>query len=68
MKKIMDLKAERVRNGLSQSQLAAKLNISQFTYNRKENGIVDFSLEEVKKLKKELKLTSRQINNIFFKD
>jgi hypothetical protein len=45
--------------------LGGELEISQSTYNKKENGIIPFSLEEIKELKTILNLDNRQIINIF---
>lgn len=44
------LKALRVKQQLKQQQVAEKLGISETTYNRKENGVSDFTIKEAIKL------------------
>lgn len=41
------IKAERVRAGFSQEEMARELNCSTNTYNLKENGKASFTLPEV---------------------
>jgi transcriptional regulator with XRE-family HTH domain len=43
---INNIKAERVRKGLSQCETAKKLGISTTSYNQKESGKVQFKLDE----------------------
>lgn len=47
---LLKLKAKRVGQGLTQTQLAQKMNIATATYNHKENGSADFSYKEILKL------------------
>ncbi len=62
---IDQLKILRKQANFSQEYLGEKLDISQSTYNKKENGIIPFSLEEIKELKNILNLNNEQIINIF---
>ena len=58
------LKAKRVERCLTQEELAEKLDINTATYNRKENGIVDFTLTEIQEL---MDILDCEFNDIFFK-
>lgn len=62
---IEQLKILRKQANYSQDFIGEKLAISQSTYNKKENGINPFTLEEIKKLKDILKLDNTQMINIF---
>lgn len=44
---LKNIKAERVRAGLTQDQLAKKLGISGTSYNLKENGSRQFTVDEL---------------------
>lgn len=44
------LKGKRVEKGLTQKELAKLLNIETATYTRKENGLVQFRLDEINKI------------------
>ena len=44
---LSNIKAERVRAGLTQEQLAKKLGISATSYNLKETGARHFTVEEL---------------------
>ena len=44
------LKGKRVEQGLTQEYISKKLNIDKSAYARKENGQVQFRLDEVKKI------------------
>lgn len=48
------LKALRVENQINQEQMSRILGISESSYNRKENGVMDFSLNECRKIVEEL--------------
>ena len=61
-----ELKAQRVRLGLTQKDLAAKLGIQASSYNKKENGINPFSSIELQKLKILLSLEDDKFIKIFF--
>ncbi len=62
---IDQLKILRKQANYSQKYIGEKLDISQSTYNKKENGVIPFSLTEIKKIKNILKLNDGQIINIF---
>ncbi|AVK49927.1 hypothetical protein AXY43_19155 [Clostridium sp. MF28] len=62
---IDQLKVLRKQANFSQEYLGGELEISQSAYNKKENGIIPFSLEEIKELKTILNLDNKQIINIF---
>lgn len=46
-----NLKAEMTRRGVSKKQLAQKLNMSEWTLNRKLNGLSQFTLADMSKIK-----------------
>ena len=58
------LKAKRVERGFTQEELAKKLGMNTATYNRKELGIVDFTLGEIQDL---MYYLDCEFNDIFFK-
>lgn len=58
------LKAKRVERCLTQEELAEKLDMNTATYNRKENGIVDFTLTEIQEL---MDILDCEFNDIFLK-
>jgi len=64
--KTLKLKAARVEKGFIQSKLAEHLGITEATYNRKELGLKNFSIAEIKKLSALLDLSLDQIDEIFF--
>ena len=43
---INNIRAERVRKGLTQKEMAKKLGLSVTSYNQKESGKVQFNLDE----------------------
>lgn len=57
----VNIKAERVRKGFTQEDLAKKLHIAQNTYRLKEAGIRQFTLEEFRILLKELECEPNQL-------
>lgn len=59
------LKSKRVLKGLTQAQIEKKLNLNPKTYNYKENGRTKFTLDEVIKIIKILKLTLEEVDEIF---
>ncbi|MGL5068431.1 MAG: helix-turn-helix transcriptional regulator [Sarcina sp.] len=59
LKNIRDIKH------VNQEEIAVLLGISKSTYSRKENGKIVFKLEEVKLLKEYLKLSEKEIFEIF---
>ena len=58
------LKGKRVEKGYTQEDIAKKLDITTGTYNRKELGIVDFTLSEIQDL---MYLLDCNFEDIFFK-
>ncbi len=64
--KSLELKAARVRCGISQQEMAKKLGISTAAYSYKENGKYPFTLEEVPAVAKILGLTMEQVNDYLF--
>ncbi|WP_202707634.1 helix-turn-helix domain-containing protein [Sporosalibacterium faouarense] len=63
-----ELKSIRIKMGYTQKTLAEKLNMSETSYSKRENGIIIFSVCEVKKLKEILELDDEDILRIFFDD
>ncbi|QEK12755.1 helix-turn-helix domain-containing protein [Crassaminicella thermophila] len=60
-----NLKALRVKYGLTQADMAKKLEISEVAYRNKENGYTQFTLNEARKISKIFKET---IEAIFFEN
>ena len=65
---LLELKAERVRNGKSIKDMADALDITYDAYIRKEKGEVGFSTDQIIITTRELNLTAELINKIFFDD
>lgn len=61
-----ELKAECVRNGLSQKDLAAQLGIDTVTLYRKFKGESDFSRSELQIIRSILGLSDERFIEIFF--
>ena len=64
--KLRLLKAKRVLKGMYQHELAKEIGVSHKTYNFKENGKVEFNVEEILKVIECLDLTFDEVNDIFF--
>ena len=64
--KLRLLKAKRVLKGMYQHEVAKVIGISHKTYNFKENGKVEFNVEEILKVIQCLDLTFDEVNDIFF--
>lgn len=47
---LLKLKAKRVENGMTQTDMAKKIGIAVATYNHKENGSAYFSFNEILKI------------------
>lgn len=60
------LRAKRAEIGLTQLEVAKKLEVSPVTYQRKETGVREFSINEVICLSNILNLTLDEVNSIFF--
>ncbi|MFA6809253.1 MAG: helix-turn-helix transcriptional regulator [Eubacteriales bacterium] len=65
-KQSRELKAYRVRLGYTQKDMANKLGMSEFAYNKRENGHIDFGLSELRRLKQVLHLSDEELIRIFF--
>lgn len=63
-----ELKSLRVLNGLTQKELAEKLEMSETSYTKRENGQIPFSIDEIKKMKLILSLSYDDLIRIFFTD
>jgi len=63
-----ELKSLRVLNGLTQKELAEKLEMSETSYTKRENGQISFTVDEIKKLKLILQLSYEDVIRIFFTD
>lgn len=66
MEKLKLLKAERVKFGLNQSDMARILGCSVPAYNQKENGKRSFSQNEISIIADTLHLSGENLKNIFF--
>lgn len=60
------LKSKRVEKGLVQRKVAEKLEVTEKTYNHKENGKIPFKPDEISLLSNLLQLNILEINEIFF--
>lgn len=60
------LKSKRILLGITQKDLAKKLSVSEKTYNHKEQGKIHFKPGEIVKISKELSLSNKEVNQIFF--
>lgn len=63
--KNFELISERKRKNLTQTDLSKILNLSTTQYSKKEQGRVEFTAKEIKKIKNVLQLTPERINDIF---
>ena len=66
MGNLLILKAERVKKGMNQSDMAKIIGCSVPAYNQKEKGKRKFSQDEISIITKELKLSGDMIKDIFF--
>jgi len=60
------LKSIRILHSLTQEGLAKRVGITPKTYNRKELGIVNFTVFEIIQLASILNLNLENVNEIFF--
>lgn len=60
------LKGARVSKGYTQESISKAIGITTNTYNRKELGLVKFTIEEITKISNLLEFTIEQVNDIFF--
>lgn len=63
-----ELKSLRIKNGFTQKALAREMGMSETSYSKRENGLIDFNVEEIRKLKSILKMTEDDIIRIFFSE
>lgn len=61
-----ELKAARVRRGVTQKELAKVLNITGANYCMKENGIRRLFISDANDIANALNLSPQEINDIFF--
>ena len=66
--KPLELKAERVRRGYTQKDVAEGIGMKLGTYNKKENGANEFSDLEKKQVSDFLRFTPYQLNHILYDD
>ena len=62
----LELKAARIRRGISQKALAKTLNCTDANYCMKENGTRRFFVNEANNIATILKLSDKEIIDIFF--
>ena len=60
------LKSKRILFNLTQEEIAKELGINTKSYNLKENGKREFTLDEAKKIINLLELNLNEVNDIFF--
>ena len=60
------LKSKRILFDLTQEEIAKEVGINIKSYNAKENGKREFTLDEAKKISNLLKLNLNEVNDIFF--
>lgn len=61
MKKFMFLKGIRVMQGLTQKDMAQIIGKSESTYRKKENGEIDFFVDEMLAIRKRLNRTMDEL-------
>lgn len=65
MTNVNKLKAKIAEEGLTMKELAEKINVSSATFSQKASGKIKFSQEDIRKIDKELNLTSDELREIF---
>lgn len=60
------LESKRILFDLTQEEIAKEVGINIKSYNLKENGKREFTLDEAKKISNLLKLNLNEVNDIFF--
>lgn len=60
------LKSKRILFNLTQEEIAKEVGINLKSYNLKENGKREFTLDEAKKISNLLELNLNEVNDIFF--
>lgn len=61
------LKAERIKRGYTQIDVASMIGVNVKDYSRRERGDGEFSIDYIIKISKSLKLSLADFNRIFFK-
>jgi transcriptional regulator with XRE-family HTH domain len=61
-----ELKAARIKRGITQKALAKMLNCTDANYCMKENGVRRLFVSDANNIANALKLSPREINDIFF--
>ncbi len=64
----IEFKIAQIRAGVSKEDIAKYLGVNPATVYRKFNGESDFTLSELRKLKKVLHLTKEDVDRIFFSE
>jgi hypothetical protein len=62
------LKSKLTLNEITQRDLAKRLGLAEVTINKKVNGAIDFSLEEIAKMKDYLRLSNDEVVEIFINE
>lgn len=65
MTNVNKLKAKIAERGLTMKELAENINMSSATFSQKTSGKIKFSQEDIRKIDKELDLTSDELREIF---
>lgn len=55
-------------HGKTNASVAQALNIDQVTYYRKRKGLTEFTRKEIQGIRKELDLSDKEVDQIFFDD
>ena len=66
--KTQELKSERVRNNMTQREVAEKIGLSEAGYWHKENGKKEFNRQEIERLIDLFNLSNDRTYEIFFKN
>lgn len=64
----LEFKIAQIRAGVTKEDIAKALNVNIATIYRKINGDSDFTLTELKELKKILNLSNEDVDRIFFSE
>lgn len=64
----IEFKIAQIRAGVSKEDIVKYLGVNPATIYRKFNGESDFTLSELRKLKKMLNLTNEDVDRIFFSE
>ena len=67
MTNINKLKAKIAERGLTMKEFAENINMSNATFSQKLSGKIKFYQDDIRKIDRELDLTSDELKEIFFK-